>query len=163
MEDCKTYDSTGAKEVCCATGSSGIDKRSCTAQLKTFADGSVLPPLLIFKGEGKRIMIEEKRRWDIRVFEEFQQKTWCDKKVMIQWISTQWGNVLLNRKTLVSNGKILFVHTVQQTDSVKLGLQKKDAILINVPSGTTSRVQLLDVCIKKLFKCYIREQFEKHL
>lgn len=108
-------------------------------------------------------MIEEKRRWDIRLIEKFQQKTWCDKKFMIQWISKQWGNILLNRKTFFSNGKILFVHTVQQTDSFKLGLQKKDAILINVPSGTTSRVQRLDVCIKKLFKCYIREQFQKHL
>ena len=80
MEDCKTYDSTGAKEVCCATGSSGIDKRSCTAQLKTFADGSVLPPLLIFKGEGKRIMIEEKRRWDIRVFENSNKRPGVTRK-----------------------------------------------------------------------------------
>jgi len=84
---------------------------------------------------------------------------------MNDWVNEQWGNVLLNPKTPGSTGKILLaaVHTAQQTESVKLGLQKKDTILINVPPGTTSRIQPLDVCINKPFKCYIREQFEQHL
>ena len=53
--------------------------------------------------------------------------------------------------------------TAQQTESVKLGLRMKDAILINALSGTESRTQSLGVCINKPFKCNIREQFEKHL
>ena len=35
--------------------------------------------------------------------------------------------------------------------------------LINVPSGTTSRVQPLDVVINKPFTNHIRKDFESHL
>ena len=48
-DDNKTCDSTGTEEVWGATGSSGLDKRQCTAQLTIFVDGSVLPPLLILE------------------------------------------------------------------------------------------------------------------
>ena len=62
-------------------------------------------------------------------------------------------------------GKTLFtdVCTAQQTESVNLGLRKKDTIFINVLFGTTSRIQPLGVCTNKSFKSYIREQFEKQL
>ena len=63
MDDNKTYDGTRAEKVWFATGSSGLDKRLCTAWLTILADGRVQPRLLIFRGEGKRIKIEEKRRW----------------------------------------------------------------------------------------------------
>ena len=36
-------------------------------------------------------------------------------------------------------------------------------VLVNVPSGTTSRIQPLDVCINKPFKNHIRTQFEEHI
>ena len=36
-------------------------------------------------------------------------------------------------------------------------------MIINVPPGCTSRVQLLDVCINKPFKNAVKVQFEKHL
>ena len=74
INDNKTCDSTGTEEVWCTTGSSGLDKRQCNAQLIIFADGSVLPPLLIFRGEGKHVKIKEKRRWDKQVNVKFQQK-----------------------------------------------------------------------------------------
>ena len=41
--DNKTYDSTGAEEVWCATVRSDLDKRQCTVQLTIFVDSSVLP------------------------------------------------------------------------------------------------------------------------
>ena len=82
MNDNKTYDSTGAEDSWCTTESSGLDKRQYTAQLTIFADGSVLPPLLIFRGESKHVKLEEERRCNKRVIVKFQQKTWCDEKVM---------------------------------------------------------------------------------
>ena len=58
MDDNKTYESKGAEEVWCVTGASGFNERQCTAQLTIFADGSVLPPLQSFQGQGKRIKTE---------------------------------------------------------------------------------------------------------
>ena len=63
----------------------------------------------------------------MRVIVKFLQKTWCDEKVMIEWINDQWRNVLLKSKISGTTEKILFgdVHTTQQIDSVGFGLQKK--------------------------------------
>ena len=58
----KTCDSTGAEEMWCVIESSDLDERQFTAHLTIFADGSVLPPLLIFIGKCISILIEEKRR-----------------------------------------------------------------------------------------------------
>ena len=53
MDDGKTYNQTGSKEIWCASGSSGLEKRQCTVQLTIFADGvSRVRPLVIFRGKG---------------------------------------------------------------------------------------------------------------
>ena len=68
MDDGKTYNQTGSKEILCASGSSGLEKRQCTIQLTIFADGvSGVRPLVIFRGKGLRIKAEEKGKWDKRV------------------------------------------------------------------------------------------------
>ena len=76
-----------------------------------------------------------------------------------------WGSVFLNPPTPGSSGKILYadIHHAQQTDDVKGKLKKVKTVLVNVPSGTTSRIQPLDVCINKPFKNHIRTQFEVHI
>jgi len=94
LDDGKSYDSTGAKEVWCSNASSGLDKRQCTVQLTIFADGvSRVRPTIIFRGQGKRISPNEKRSWDSRVNVMFQLKAWCDENVMKVWIEREWGNM----------------------------------------------------------------------
>ena len=75
------------------------------------------------------------------------------------------GNALLNPPSPGSTGKILYadVHTSQQTDSVNILLAKNKTTMINVPGGTTSRVQPLDVAINKPFKNRVRQAFEENL
>ena len=91
LEDRRTYDVKGADEVWSVTAQSGLDKRECTIQLTVFADGNTrLPPLIIFKGKGLRISADERKKWDSRVSVTFQEKAWCDEKVMKHWIKEQW-------------------------------------------------------------------------
>ena len=92
LDDGKSYDSTGAKEVWCSNASSGLDKRQCTVQLIIFADGvSRVRPTIIFRGQEKRISPKEKRSWDSRVTMMFQTKAWCNENVMKVWVEREWG------------------------------------------------------------------------
>ena len=59
LDDGKTYNTTGAKDVSCISGPSGLDKRQCTVQLTVFGDGIPrVRPLHIFRGKGLRIKDE---------------------------------------------------------------------------------------------------------
>ena len=56
LEDGKTYDKEGVKEVWTQSGQSSLDKRRATVQLKVFADGVDRVRLtVIFRGKGLRI------------------------------------------------------------------------------------------------------------
>lgn len=163
LDDGTTYDKKGSKEVWAVSGSSDLEKRQCTVQLTIFGDGvSRVRPTIIFRGKGKRINAEERKKWDRRVKVYFQPNAWCDENVMKEWTSDEWGNLFSNPPTAGSSGKIL-IADVQQTDAVKHLLHKKKTVLVNVPPGCTSRVQPLDVSVNKPFKNYVREEFEKHL
>ena len=132
LDDGKSYDSTGAKEVWCSNASSGLDKRQCTVQLTIFADGvSRARPTIIFRGQGKKISPNEMRSWDSRVNVMFQLKAWCDENVMKVWVEREWRNMFSNPSRANSSCKILVadVHRAQQTDEVKQLLQRKKTLL----------------------------------
>ena len=165
LDDSRTYDTVGAKEMLVRSGQSGLDKRQCTVHLTVFGDGVCrLRPTLIFRGKGLRISKEEKSNWDKRVKVFFQEKAWCDQTIMKCWINEEWGNMFFNPANPESSGKIVCadVHRAQQTATVKRMLQSKNTVLVNIPPGCASKVQPLDVSINKPFKDYLRTQFEKY-
>ena len=83
MDYGKTYNQTGSKEIWCASGSLGLEKRQCIVQLTIFEYGvSRVRPLVIFRSKGLRITAEEKRKWNKRVKVLFQKNSWCDEKMM---------------------------------------------------------------------------------
>lgn len=166
LDDGKTYNDKGEKEIWCATAASGLDKRQCTVQLTIFADGKPrVRPTIIFRGQGKRVSKTEKDAWDSRVCVMFQEKAWCDEAIMKAWIDREWSNTFTNPHNPCSSGKILVadVHTAQQTEAVKTALGKYKTELVNVPPGCTSRVQPLDVSVNKPFKEEVKRQHEKHM
>ena len=95
----------------------------------------------------------------------YQEKAWCDEEIMKEWISTEWANPFKNPIGQNSDGKILIadVHRVQQTNSMKELLKKHKTSLVNVSAGCTSRIQVVDVLINKLFKDEVCSLFEDHL
>ena len=50
-----------------------------------------------------------------------QEKIWCDKQIMLDWISQQGNSSFINRPTNGSSGRILIVdvHRAQQIDKGK--------------------------------------------
>ena len=164
LDDGKTYNETGAKEVWCASAASGLEKRQCTVQLTVFADGiSRVSPLIVFRGQGKRLAKKEKDGWDPRVRVMFQVNAWSDGAVRKEWIESEWGNVFTNSPSS-STGKILVadMHRAQQTDEVIELLRQHKTIMVSIPAGCTSHIQPLGVCINKPFKDTVRAEHERH-
>ena len=58
MDDNQTYDTTDTETIWCVKEISVLEKRQSIAQIKIFADSSVLTLRLIFRGEGRNIKIE---------------------------------------------------------------------------------------------------------
>ena len=82
-----TYNNTGEKTVWCRTSGSGHEKRQCTVQLTIFADGvSHVKSLIILKGTGQRIALNERKQYDGHVAVQFQENAWCDESMMLYWV-----------------------------------------------------------------------------
>ena len=86
MDDNRTHEKTGADEVWIASGQSDLEKFQCNIQLTIFANGSALPPLLIFHGKWLQTNPAEKKQWDRRVQVSFQPKAWCDETIKKKWV-----------------------------------------------------------------------------
>ena len=77
LDDGKTYDKKGVKEVWVQSGQSGLDKRQATVQLTVFPDGvDRVRPTITFRGKGLRIRAKEKQSYDRRVKVMYQEKAW---------------------------------------------------------------------------------------
>ena len=116
LDDGKTEDIKGVKEVCAQSEQSGLEAQHATVQLTVFSDGvNRVRPATIFKGKGLRITTKEKESCHKRVRAMFQEKAWYDKNTMKDWIITEWSNPFTNpiisKKILITN-----VHQAHQTD-----------------------------------------------
>ena len=65
---------------------SGLDKRECTLQIVTRAEGEQPRIAIIFRGQGKRISLDEKIAWHQDVDVYWQCNAWADTKVSLKWV-----------------------------------------------------------------------------
>ena len=132
-------------------------------QVIVFADGvDRVRSTIIFNGKGLRITTKEKESYYKHVRVIFQEKAWCDENFMKDWINSKWPNPFTNPMRS-KNSLIADVHRAEQTDCLKALLTEKMTSLCNVIPGCTSREQLVDVTVNKLFKDEVRRLIEDHL
>ena len=106
----------GVKEVWAQGGQSGLEKRQATPQFTVFGDGvDRVRPTVIIRGKGLQISAKEKQSYYQQVKVVYQEKAWCNKEIMKEWISTKWANPYKNLIGQNSDGKILIadVHHAQ--------------------------------------------------
>ena len=96
--------------------------------------------------------------YDTRVRVTFQQKAWCDERVMQEWVNLQWKPASEQDMMLV-----LDVHKAQKTPCILETLQAINTTPIYVPAGTTGLIQPLDVCFNGPFKAAIKQQADDHI
>ena len=82
LDDEKTSDKKGVKEVWAQSGQSSLDKRQATVQLTVFADGvDRVIPTVIFRGKGLRISAKEKQSYDRQAKVMYQKKSCVMKRL----------------------------------------------------------------------------------
>ena len=134
-----TVDYRGAKTVHMRT--TGNDKSRFTCVLAILADGTNLPPMVIFKG--KRL---PKGDYPPDVVVRMNKDGWMTEELMIDWLDTIWG------QRIIEHGKKRSLFVVDSlrghlTQSVKSKCEEQNLTLAVIPGRLTSLVQPLDVSI----------------
>jgi hypothetical protein len=134
--------------------STGNEKLRFTVVLCCMADGTKLPPLVIFK---RKTM--PKGDFPPGVFVKVQAKGWMDEPVMKYWTGEVWekerkGGLTKKRSLLVMDS--MNAHTTPAVTNKLTNMKTARAI---IPGGLTSCCQPLDVSINKPFKGNMRRHW----
>ena len=146
----KTVNQAGDKTVWVKT--TGHDKQRFTVVLACLADGIKLPPMVIFK----RKTLPKKTKFPKGVIVHVHENGWMDNAGCIKWINKVWVcrlGGLSNRRSLL----VLDMFKSHLCENVKAELKRINTDLAVIPSGLTSVLQPLDVCLNKPFKDGLRQ------
>ena len=129
------FDMVPTKSICkigsreCVVRTSGNDKKHITIILSAAADGTLLPPMLIFKGKTERTIGK------LRVPEGFvvktQEKAWMDD-LMIVWLDEIWVKYVkkINKELGLENSLLTYdAFSAHKTDTVASKLNETNQML----------------------------------
>jgi len=149
------YDTTithkNSKSVSIRT--TGNEKNRFAVMLGCMADGTKLPPYVIFK---RKTMPKGDFPRDVVV--RVHEKGWMSEKTMKEWLSIVWGKRPNVRER---SALVLDSFRVHRTSYVKEMLKKDNTDLIIIPGGMTSILQPLDVGVNKPMKTALRARWNK--
>ncbi|CAB1099205.1 unnamed protein product [Ectocarpus sp. CCAP 1310/34] len=178
-----TVNRTGDKEVGVKTG--GKEKMRITSVLTVFADGSKLPPLVIFKGQptpkGKApaansIEREFKDYKDKKgyayprgVVYAVDPKAWHSQRVLNEvWLPQVWNQRPGRQGRLGSYRQpdTLLAwddYTVHKTDASTKAMAESNTTLFLIPGGLTPKLQPCDGFVNKIFKANMSRLYDHHM
>jgi hypothetical protein len=146
-----TVKQSGSKTV--SILSTSHERSNFTVVLACLADGTKLPPVIIFKL--KKIPREE---FPEGIVIRANSQGWMNEEEMIWWIENIWTK----RSRRGSNPKSLLVidsFSGHKTDTVKKRFREKKKDLAVISGRLTSKLQPLDVFLNKPFKAKVRNLY----
>ena len=126
--------------------STGHERSNFTVVLTCTADGTKLPPVIIFK-----LVNVPREEFPDGVIIRANKEGWMNENEMIWWVENIWKQ-RARRGTNPKSLLILDSFTAYKTDAVKNRLYEKNTDLAVIPGGLTSRLQPLDVSLNRSFK-----------
>ena len=141
----------GARSV--TMRSTGNEKNRFTVMLGCMADGTKLPPYVVFK---RKTMPKDK--FPSGVIVRVQEQGWFNDSLMDDWLKTVWmkrkGGLEKQRSMLVLDA--FRCHT---TNNVKSKLKRHNTDLVIIPGGMTSILQPMDVVVNKPIKAALKQKW----
>ena len=145
----RTIDFKGAKSISIKTTGSTMSR--FTVMLTCAGDGCILPPYIIFR----RKTLPKNIYWPSGVVICAQFKWWMGDDLTLDWARCVWGNYKFMQKKLLSLDAFHF----HRSDRLKKLSKQQRTDLVVIPGGMTSQLQVLDVCINKIFKEGVQRQW----
>ena len=131
----------------------GHEKYHFTVVLACLADGTKLPPVVMFKRKTK-----PKDPVPRGVIVRVHPKAWMDEAGLVDWVTTVWsrrpGGLLRKPGLLVRDS-----FRPHMSDNVKMKLKQLKTDAVVIPGGLTPIIQPLDVSVNKPFKDSVKGQW----
>eukprot|EP00794_Sanderia_malayensis_P021199 gene21199-23281_t len=162
VEQEKTHDALGTKQIWVSQPSSGLDKRQATLQLCIHASGEQnIKPGIVFRGKGN-VTNEEKGQYDSDAHVYFQNCAWMDTELNMQWLHRTLIPGMENKTC----EKVIFADNVgfqQAKDFHEVCRKEVNALVYLLPENHTDKVQPIDAGYGKMKKKKIGESMERWL
>ncbi|XP_062453560.1 pogo transposable element with ZNF domain isoform X1 [Rhea pennata] len=132
----------------------GTGEPWCDVVLTILADGSVLPTLVFYRGH-----VQQPANVPESIMLEAKENGYSDDEIMELWSSRVW-----QKHTVCQNSKgmlVLDCHRTHLSEEVLSLLSASSTLPAVVPAGCSSKIQPLDVCIKRTVKNFLHKKWKE--
>ncbi|XP_075834353.1 pogo transposable element with ZNF domain isoform X2 [Microtus pennsylvanicus] len=132
----------------------GTGEPWCDVVLAILADGTVLPTLVFFRGQ-----VNRPANVPDSILLEAKESGYSDDEIMELWSSRVW-----KKHTACQHGKGMLVmdcHRTHLSEEVLALLSASNTLPAVVPAGCSSKIQPLDVCIKRTVKNFLHKKWKE--
>uniref|UniRef100_A0A8D2KT46 Pogo transposable element with ZNF domain n=1 Tax=Varanus komodoensis TaxID=61221 RepID=A0A8D2KT46_VARKO len=132
----------------------GTGEPWCDVVLAILADGSVLPTLVFYRGR-----VEQAASVPETIILEAKESGYSDDEIMDVWSSKVWHKHIegQNSKGML----VLDCHRTHLSEEVLSLLSSSSTLPAVVPAGCSSKIQPLDVCIKRTVKNFVHKKWKE--
>lgn len=132
----------------------GTGEPWCDVVLAILADGTVLPTLVFYRGR-----VEQAANVPETIILETKGSGYSDDEVMEVWSSKVWQTHIESQN---SKGMlVLDCHRTHLSEEVLSMLSSSSTLPAVVPAGCSSKIQPLDVCIKRTVKNFLHKKWKE--
>ncbi|XP_032753695.1 pogo transposable element with ZNF domain isoform X4 [Rattus rattus] len=132
----------------------GTGEPWCDVVLAILADGTVLPTLVFFRGQANRLA-----NVPDSILLEAKDSGYSDDEIMELWSTRVW-----KKHTACQHSKSMLVmdcHRTHLSEEVLALLSASSTLPAVVPAGCSSKIQPLDVCIKRTVKNFLHKKWKE--
>jgi hypothetical protein len=162
----KTRSRKGAKRI--KLQGIGQDKAQITVTLAVTETGKILPPQLIFKG--KTTKCHPKEPPPSNGYYTQTESHWQTPQSFKEWIEkviVPYRTKTIEELKLVQTQKLLLILDLHYSHKDKVSalevMERNNIVPVFIPAGCTDKLQVLDVCCNRPFKCAARKAFRDHV
>ena len=162
MPSNKTIEIKGKKTVQIVTQNQ--EKMRVSLILAVLADGTKLPPYIIFKGNNSSTILTKEisnlpHVKNKEIFYAFNINAWTTGEIVIDWLNKVWFEYLKNFDSMFESLLIIDKATTHENEEFKRVCFNNDVTISYIPKGRTSILQPLDVSINKPFNDALRNEY----